>query len=96
MLESRFQRILIEDLNELFPGCVVLHNDASTIQGFPDLTILYKNKWVCLECKRKQDASRRPNQEYYVSLLNDMSYSVFVYPENKEEVLHDIQQIFST
>jgi len=95
MLESKFQKLLIEDLNDLFPGCVILHNDANTIQGFPDLTILYENKWACLECKRSKLASRRPNQEYYVSVLDEMSYSVFVYPGNKDEVLYEIQQIFT-
>lgn len=90
--ESAFQTKLISEIKELLPGCVVLKNDAGYLQGFPDLTILYNDKWAVLETKRKASASRQPNQEYYVGKLNDMSYASFVYPENKEEVLYELQK----
>ena len=96
MLESRFQSKLIEELRELFPGCVVLKTDSSYIQGFPDLVILYGKHWAALECKESSSASRRPNQEYYVDMLGDMSYASFVYPGNKVEVLHDLQRAFTS
>ena len=70
--------------------------DANYIQGFPDLLILYKNKWAVLECKRSKSATKQPNQEYYVDELNGMSFSRFIYPENKEEVLYDLQQSFDS
>lgn len=92
MLESKFQADLIKELKQLFPGCVIMKNDPEYIQGIPDLTILYGAKWATLECKKSKKASHRPNQEYYVDKLNDMSYSAFVYPENKEEVLNELQQ----
>ena len=44
--ESKFQSELIKELYELFPGCIVLKNDANYIQGFPDLTILYRPFWA--------------------------------------------------
>lgn len=96
MLESGFQRRLIKELKKEFPGCVVMKTDPNYIQGFPDLLILYNNKWAALECKRTDAASKRPNQEYYVDKLNTMSFSRFIFPENKEEVLHDLQQSFSS
>lgn len=96
MLESKFQAELIKDLKNLFPGCIITKNDCNYIQGFPDLTILYKDKWAVLECKKKENAKRRPNQDYYVGILNQMSFSRFIYPENKEEVLHELQQTFGT
>lgn len=65
-------------------------------QGIPDLLVLYKNKWASLECKKSAKAKRQPNQEYYVEKMNDMSFSRFVYPENKEEVIRDLQQVFTT
>jgi len=92
--ESEFQARLIRRLKDQFPGCIVLKNDANYIQGFPDLTILYKNKWALLECKRQNEAHRQPNQEYYVAKGKEMSYAAFVFPENEEEVLSDLQQTF--
>lgn len=76
----------------IFDGCVITKNDANYIQGFPDLTILYKGKWAVLECKKSATAGKRPNQEHYVGYLNEMSFSRFICPENKEEVLNELQQ----
>lgn len=93
-LEKEFQANLIKRLKTLFAGCIVMKTDASYIQGFPDLLILYKNKWALLENKRSAKASKQPNQEYYVKLLDSMSFSRFVSPENIEEVLDELQQAF--
>jgi len=92
MKENKFQSQLISEIKNRLPGCYVLKNDANYIQGFPDLLILYKDHWAALECKRSETASRRPNQEFYVSSLNDMSYASFVYPENREVVLDELQR----
>lgn len=93
-LERDFQAALIKEIKELFEGCIVIKLDSSYIQGIPDLMILYKNKWATLECKKSSSARKRPNQEHYVGLLNKMSFSRFISPENKEEVLNDLQQTF--
>ena len=93
-LESKFQKELMDEIRKQYPGCIILKNDSSYIQGFPDWTILYKNKWAVLEAKRSRTADKQPNQPYYVDKLNSMSYSRFVYPENKDEVLQELQQIF--
>lgn len=68
--------------------------DSGYLQGIPDLLILYKKKWATLECKKTANAKKRPNQEYYVNKMNDMSFSRFIFPENKEEVLNDLEQAF--
>lgn len=94
MLESKFQANLVKELKHLFKGCIVMKNDSSYIQGIPDLLILYNDKWAALECKKTARASKRPNQEYYVGLMDKMSFAKFISPENKEEVLHDLQQAF--
>lgn len=91
MRENKFQADLIKKIKSMFPGCYVLKTDANYIQGFPDLLILYKDSWAALECKKSSAASYRPNQEYYVSSLNRMSYASFIFPENEEEVLHELQ-----
>ena len=96
MLENKFQANLIKEIKERFPGCIVMKNDANYIQGIPDILILHNDKWAALECKKNKDSSRRPNQEYYVNRMNEMSYSSFVYPENKEEVLYEISKTFES
>lgn len=93
-LESKFQKELMDEIRELYPGCVILKNDSGYIQGFPDWTILYKDRWAVLEAKRERGAKKQPNQEYYVDRLNKMSFSRFVYPENKDEVLEDLERVF--
>lgn len=93
-LESQFQKELMDEIRAEYPGCVILKNDAGYIQGFPDWTILYGDKWAVLEAKRKKNAKKQPNQEHYVEKLDGMSFSRFVYPENKEQVLHDLRKIF--
>lgn len=94
MLESKFQKSLMKELEDLFPGAVVIKNDPTHIQGFPDLTIFYEDKWATLECKASSNSSHQPNQDHYVEKLNSMSFSRFIFPENKEEVLDELQQAF--
>ena len=94
MLENKFQANLIKEIKNLFPGCIVMKNDSGYIQGIPDLLVLHGPKWAALECKKNARASRQPNQEHYVKVMNEMSFSRFVSPENKEEVLHELQQTF--
>lgn len=91
-LESGFQDNLIKELKETYPGCMVFKMDQ--VQGIPDLLVLHKDKWASLECKKGAKAKRQPNQEYYVGRMNEMSFSRFISPENKEEVLRELQSTF--
>ncbi len=94
MQEREFQAKLIKELKGMFPECIVMKNDASYIQGIPDLLVLYGSKWASLECKKNAGAKKQANQEYYVEKMNGMSFSRFISPENKEEVLNELQQAF--
>lgn len=96
ILESDFQASLIAEIKNRFIGCFVLKNDPTYIQGFPDLLILYGNKWAALEVKRSENERRQPNQEYYVRILNEMSFARFIYPANKDDILNEIQQSFES
>lgn len=95
MLESKFQSGLIKELKERFPGCIVMKNDATQIQGIPDLTVLYGDKWAALECKRDeadvQKSQKRGNQPYYVKRMDEMSFARYIYPQNKKEVLDELE-----
>ena len=78
----------------MFPGCMVLKNDPCYIQGIPDLMVLYRDKWASLEVKKTAKSHHQPNQDYYIEKMNDMSFARFIYPENKEEVLRELQHAF--
>lgn len=95
-LESEFQKELIDELEDLYPGCIILKNDAQLRQGIPDLTVFYKNKWVWLEVKAAWNSAHQPNQDWYVDLGDAWSYAAFIYPENKEQILDEIQATFRT
>lgn len=95
-LERDFQAKLIKELKQMFIGCLVIKLPSDHIQGIPDLLILYEGKWAALECKQSENAKKRPNQEYYISKMNKMSYASFISPENKEVVLNELQQAFGT
>lgn len=96
MRESSFQSQLIRELESMFKGCVIFKTDPRYMQGFPDLMILYNDKWAALECKKKDGAHQQPNQSYYVEMLNKMSFSRFISPDNKKEVLDDLQRTFES
>lgn len=89
--EGRFQDGVIDDLNERFPGCLIFKLYK---QGFPDLLVLYGNKWAALECKSFRKAKHQPNQDYWVDIMNKMSFSAFISPQNKKEVLDELERTF--
>lgn len=95
MRENKFQRELIQKLKREFPGCMILKNDANYMQGIPDLSIFYKNRWAVLECKKSMSEPHQPNQDTYIDRMNAMSYAAFIYPENIEDVIVDLRKIFS-
>ena len=94
MLESKFQAKLIKKLKDIFPGCIVMKNDSSYMQGIPDLIVLYKDKWGALEVKKSANAKHQPNQDYYVNKMNDMSFSKFIFPENENEIINELKELF--
>lgn len=94
MKESQYQHHVIERIKRQFQGAVVLKNDPGYIQGMPDLTIFYRDRWAMLECKRSAVSHHQPNQDYYVEQMNAMSYSAFIYPENEEEVFCEMARAF--
>lgn len=95
MLENKFQAKLIKEIKDMFPECIVMKNDASYIQGIPDLLVLHGNKWASLECKKNANAAKQPNQEYYVGRMDSMAFSRFICPENKDEVLDELHLYFT-
>lgn len=96
MRENVYQARVIKRARDEFPGCVILKNDSSYMQGVPDLIILFGPYWAMLEVKASEKSAFQPNQAYYVSELNHMGYAAFIYPENEDEVFRDLQRSFQT
>lgn len=96
MTESQYQTRLIKKLKRMFPGCMVLKNDAQYLQGILDLTVLYRLHWAMLEVKAGADAPFQPNQEYYLQQIGEMSFAAVIYPENEEDVLDALQEAFAS
>ena len=92
MREGEYQTKLKKKIQKLLPGAFVLKNDSSWLQGVPDLTILYKDRWATLEVKRSEYEEHQPNQDYYVTEMNSASFSSFIYPENEKETLDELQR----
>lgn len=92
MLEKDYQAKLIKKIKKRLPDSIVMKEDANYKQGIPDLIVLNKNKWAALEVKKSENASKRPNQEYYVDKMNSMSFASFIFPENEEDVLNAMEQ----
>ena len=94
--ESTYQSKLIKKLKQRFNDCIILKTDPKYKQGVPDLLLLYKDKWASLEVKASADSSHRPNQDYYVDKMKGMSYAAFIYPENEEVVLNELERTFES
>jgi len=94
MRETDFQSALRRRIENEIPGSVVQKGNPNWIQGFPDLIVLYKNTYACLECKKSADEPYRPNQEYYIEQINSVAFCATVYPENEEEILDELKRYF--
>lgn len=95
-LERDFQAHLIKRIkNEILPGAWILKNDSGYQQGIPDLTIFYYDRYGILETKAERPTSPNdfePNQEWFIEHFNNWSFAACIFPENEEEILHDLQQ----
>lgn len=92
MLENAYQAKLIKKLRRAYPGCVILKNDSGYLPGIVDLTILYRDRWAMLEVKKSASEPYQPNQEYYLAMLNEMSFAATIFPSNEVEILLALQQ----
>lgn len=96
MLENKFKQKLVGEIKKLLPGSIVVHLDPNEIQGIPDLLVLYGFKWAALEGKKSAKESHRPNQDYYVEKMNENGFARFIFPENKDAVLEEMKDYFSS
>lgn len=96
-LEKDFQGPLIKEIKERFPDAIIKKNDPKHIQGIPDLSVDIGPYSYHLEVKRSEKAPHRPNQPYYIQKYNDNGgWARTIYPENKNEVLDEMEQVSRT
>lgn len=94
--EAAYQAKLIDKIQKRFPGSVVMKQDPREIQGIPDLLVLFGPYWAMLEVKISASSPYEPNQEWYLDLFGQMSFATTIFPENEEQVLHELQLAFSS
>ena len=90
---------LVKHLKTMYPDSTILRNDPNHIQGIPDITIINGDSWAALEVKKNATASHQPNQDYYVNKFNEgatVTRAWFIFPENEEEVLNELQSTFES
>ena len=94
--EGIFKTKLIDELEKTFPDCIVTKLEADFKAGIPDILIVDGPRWATLEAKAsKADVTKKRQnkdaQDYYVGKMNTMSYSSYIYPENKEEIINELK-----
>jgi len=94
-LESVVQKRVIREINAMYPNAFVIKTDPTYINSFPDLLVLEGTNWASLETKREPNSPRQPNQDYYIRMLNHMSFASFIDATNYKEVLHAMARSFS-
>lgn len=96
MLESKFKRDFQLKAMRRFDGLIFVNvTPQNNFWGIPDSYFFFGPNWGALESKRSSTASRRVHQEYYVNLLNSMSYARFLHPGNEKEILDEMEYLFS-
>lgn len=94
MLEGKYKTQLTARIKKRFGSrCMVVRLDANLRQGIPDMLLLFEGGfWAALEGKAHEKAPHRPNQPYYVDLMCKLSFAAFIYPENEEAVLNELEE----
>jgi hypothetical protein len=96
MLESDLkQRMKHEILKRFYPDKINIYESKK--RSDPDWALLGPNgRWAVLEFKINSGSSKRPNQEFKIQELSKKGYAKIVTFENAEEVLNDLERLFSS
>ncbi len=96
MLESKFKKSFLQRVRARLQIDLDIISPDTMMRDYPDTFILGPDRWAALEFKRERNAAHQPNQDYHVARLNRKSFARFVYPENAEEVLDDLEELFTS
>lgn len=92
--KAEFKKELVERLAKQGVEIDIFENKSNKRSSL-DTIFLGKCVWAMLEFKASKDAPHRPNQDYNVDRMNERCYAAFVYPENKQEKLDELERLFS-
>lgn len=98
LLEGPYKTALTKRIEKRWgPLVMVVRLDANVRQGIPDILVLFDSGfWAALEGKRNAKAPCQPNQPYYVDLMDRLCFAAFIYPENEEGVLNELEQAYQS
>ena len=97
MLESKFKKEAKQRIRERCPNVDLdFVNTKPFNRSMPDTFVVGPWSWAALEFKRAEGATQQANQDYHIKRLNRKGYATFVFPENLEEVLNDLERIFTS
>lgn len=93
MLESELKRDFKNKVKCRLPH-VKMYEPKTHTRSAPDLIILGWGIWAAFEFKRDRDSDEQPNQDFTIEILSEMGRAEFVYPDNVEEVLCGLEDLF--
>lgn len=94
--ESAFKKKVKNKIQNKFNNIEIFELDSSRKRSIPDMLIVGRDCWAALEFKRSNKAHLQPNQAERISNLSKIGYAAFIFPENEEDIFHDLEKLFST
>lgn len=95
MRESKFKSDFKDEVKKRFPN-VKQYEPKTHRRKSPDLILLGPGAWATLEFKKEENADQQPNQDLETEELDLMGYARIVDPTMKEEVLNDLERLFTS
>lgn len=96
MLENVFKRTKLKrSLDDL--GCVYHITEAGAVRGIADVIGCINGKYFALEVKKSESEARKQTgrivlQRYRIAKIREhKGFACFVYPENLEEVIKELE-----
>lgn len=94
MKENAWKRTKLYPRLRALNDCYWFTKEAKSIRGIPDIVGSINGKFFALECKKSKNAKRTRLQEYTIQKIkDDKGYATFVYPENLDRVINELESL---
>jgi len=94
--EADFKQKFQKELKKRVKPVAILQykQDATTLKGFPDTLVILEGVTIFIEYKKAKNAKYQEGQKMWHDRLEDAGHFAFyVYPENAEEILKEIERL---